>query len=169
MPAPTGSAAGGPGNATGVAATPSSDPSKPKEPPPCPPVAPAPEGALAWITGCEIKITKPIYFEIDKDRIQAQSFAVLDAVGDILLGDRALRVEIRGHINHTRQPIYSRDLSKLRAQSVLKYLVQKKGVDPMQVTAKGYGGEVPLVDPKTEEGRLKNRRIEFIILRDARP
>jgi OOP family OmpA-OmpF porin len=81
----------------------------------------------------------------------------------ILHREATLRVEIHGHINARSEPAYGRRVSEQRAQSVMRYLVEQ-GVARERLSAKGYEGSVPLVDPKTEEGRIKNRRIEFILV-----
>jgi hypothetical protein len=45
---------------------------------------------------------------------------------------------------------------------VLKYL-QKKGIDPARMTATGFGLTKPIATNDTDEGRQKNRRVEFHI------
>ncbi|MOA45344.1 Outer membrane porin F precursor [compost metagenome] len=52
------------------------------------------------------------------------------------------------------------DLSKRRASSVKKALV-KAGVKSGNITTKGYGETRPVASNDTEEGRQKNRRVEF--------
>jgi outer membrane protein OmpA-like peptidoglycan-associated protein len=39
-----------------------------------------------------------------------------------------------------------------------------KGVAAERLTAKGYGQEVPIGDNTTDEGRAKNRRVQFKVL-----
>ena len=57
----------------------------------------------------------------------------------------------------------NRTLSQARAQSVLEYIV-KKGIARDRLTAKGYGPDKPIADNSTDEGRSKNRRVEFTIV-----
>jgi outer membrane protein OmpA-like peptidoglycan-associated protein len=131
---------------------------------PCPPEVPRPAGALAWLSGCAILLGDPIYFEFDKEHIKKQSYPVLDAVGDVLTQNPELHVEVQAHLGEPQNPPYGRSLSRDRARSVMKYLIVKKGVAPERITAQGYGVDKPIADWKTEEGRKKNRRIEFIIM-----
>jgi outer membrane protein OmpA-like peptidoglycan-associated protein len=130
---------------------------------PCPPEAPQPAGAMAWVNGCKILTREKIYFDIDKDRIRPQSFPVIDAIGDILVQNPDFHIEVQGHLGSSEHQSYGRNLSQLRAKAVMRYLVEKKGIDAARLEAKGYGATVPLADPKTEEGRSLNRRIEIVI------
>lgn len=55
-------------------------------------------------------------------------------------------------------------LSQARAQLVADYLISI-GLDRKMVQAKGMGDAHPLFSNDTEEGRSKNRRIEFVLIR----
>jgi outer membrane protein OmpA-like peptidoglycan-associated protein len=55
-------------------------------------------------------------------------------------------------------------LSQDRADAVREYLI-KKGVEPDRLKAVGYGPTKPIADNATEEGRAKNRRVEFVIIK----
>ena len=50
-----------------------------------------------------------------------------------------------------------------RAEAVLAAL-SKRGVPPEKVAARGYGTQRPVADNETEEGRARNRRVEFSIV-----
>jgi flagellar motor protein MotB len=49
---------------------------------------------------------------------------------------------------------------------VSKYLVTRKGLDPLRVTLVSYGASVPLGDNGTSEGRRQNRRIEILVYKE---
>ena len=55
------------------------------------------------------------------------------------------------------------DLSKERAQTIKRYLVYEKFIQPLRIEVAGYGGSKPLNDNQNEVERSKNRRVEFVI------
>jgi len=120
-------------------------------------LTPAP---LARLDGDQIVLGRPIGFEYDKDVIRRESFAVLDAVVEILNQHPDLRFEVQGHDDGAREEYYGRRLSDDRARSVMYFLVSK-GIDVARLEARGYGSSKPLYDPRSPAGRRKNRRIEF--------
>ncbi len=71
-------------------------------------------------------------------------------------------LHLDGHTDNTEPAPAAKALSLARAQSARQYLVSK-GVRPYQLTARGFGGEQPIQDNSTAEGRKRNRRIEFRI------
>ena len=73
-------------------------------------------------------------------------------------------IEIAGHTDNTGDAASNMQLSQQRADSVREYLV-KQGVDPAVVIAKGYGDTRPIAPNDSEEGKFRNRRIEFSVVR----
>lgn len=60
-------------------------------------------------------------------------------------------------------PEYNENLSVRRAKAVKAYLV-KQGVPPPSIQFRGKGLTEPIADNKTEEGRSRNRRVEFTLV-----
>jgi len=58
------------------------------------------------------------------------------------------------------------DLSSARATSVVQEFV-KEGINPIRLSAIGYGEFHPIGDNKTEEGRFKNRRVILVLMSQA--
>jgi chemotaxis protein MotB len=54
-------------------------------------------------------------------------------------------------------------LSKARANGVVRYLVEKGGLDSARLTSVGYGDSRPAASNAVEEGRAKNRRVEILL------
>lgn len=101
-----------------------------------------------------------IQFEFDKDAITPESDPTLILVAELLLKNPRLKVICLAHTDSVGTSEYNLDLSERRARAVKKFLV-KQGVPPPTVRYKGMGYSMPLADNSTEEGRAKNRRVEF--------
>lgn len=56
------------------------------------------------------------------------------------------------------------ELSKARAAGIVRYLIEKGGMDSAKLSAVGYGPSRPLASNATDEGRKKNRRIEVVLI-----
>lgn len=105
-----------------------------------------------------------IQFAYDSAELDPSSLVTLGAIADMLLKAPGLQVEIRGHTDSTGGKEYNMRLSQRRAEKVREFLV-KKGVLDERLKAKGYGLENPVSPNDTEEGRARNRRTEFYILK----
>jgi OmpA-OmpF porin, OOP family len=73
-------------------------------------------------------------------------------------------LEIAGYTDNTGDAALNLALSQKRAESVREALI-KYGADPDMLVAKGYGEANPIANNDTAEGRLKNRRIEYHVLK----
>jgi OOP family OmpA-OmpF porin len=71
-------------------------------------------------------------------------------------------LEIAGHTDNSGDSASNLALSQQRADSVRNYLVQQ-GVAPGMLVAKGYGDTRPVASNDTDEGKFRNRRIEFTV------
>jgi len=103
-----------------------------------------------------------ILFESGSSAIAAGGASQLDAIAELLIAVPGARVEVAGHTDSEGPADGNLILSVERAESVMAYLIAH-GVDPVQLTAVGYGQERPIADNGTPEGRAANRRIEFTV------
>ncbi|MBI3276035.1 MAG: OmpA family protein, partial [Methylocystis sp.] len=103
-----------------------------------------------------------ISFDADNATISADSIAAVDALAAAALRCKDLDIEISGHTEAGGVEEVNRDVSKRRAQAVIDYLT-KAGADPLKLTAVGYGGAHPIAPSDSEDGRARNRRIEFLV------
>jgi outer membrane protein OmpA-like peptidoglycan-associated protein len=103
-----------------------------------------------------------VQFDYDEDVVKAESFTALDLIADLMLKRSDLKLRITAHTCTMGTAEYNLDLSERRAKSVKEYLV-KRGVPPPSIRYRGAGFNEPVADNSTEEGREKNRRVEFRI------
>jgi OOP family OmpA-OmpF porin len=107
-----------------------------------------------------------IQFQFDSDAITPESYETLDLITQVVLANPKLKLFILAHCDSVGTEEYNLDLSQRRAKSVKGYLV-KAGLYPPFIRYKGFGSSRPIADNATEEGRAKNRRVEFrVITRD---
>ncbi len=121
------------------------------------------------VTGSQIVVTQNVNFETGSAVIDPGSEPVLAQVAQVLSEHpEVVRVAVDGHTDNQGQDRTNLVLSRERAVAVVRWLVTH-GVDERRLEARGYGQRRPIADNKTPEGRAKNRRVEFLILkRDAR-
>ena len=116
---------------------------------------------LVQLEGDAIVVRETIQFEHGKADIDPRSTDLLDQVAEILKTTSTIaRLTIEGHTDTTGEPAANQPLSEARALAVKKYL-EGKGVSSSRLESKGYGSEHPLDTNDTEDGRAKNRRVEF--------
>jgi len=105
----------------------------------------------------------PIEFESGGDRITEDSATTLDQIASFLSTNPNVRVQIIGHTDSDGDEIANLNLSTLRAEAVRSQLVAR-GIDPERLLTLGYGEYDPVADNITQEGKKRNRRIEFLVL-----
>jgi outer membrane protein OmpA-like peptidoglycan-associated protein len=111
-----------------------------------------------------IVIPERVYFELNAAVIEQRSFGMLTEVAEVLNAHPGVRrVEVRGHTDNTGTAGFNMILSQQRAEAVRAYLIQA-GVDHSRLVAKGYGANEPVDTNDTEQGRARNRRVEFVIV-----
>lgn len=118
---------------------------------------------LEPITKGESFILSDLFFDANSARIKQVSIEQLNTLYNFLITNKTLNIEIGGHTNGLCDDAFCNSLSQLRADAVLKYLVDK-GIDASRLSAKGYGKAKPITSDDTAEGRKKNQRVEITIL-----
>jgi OmpA-OmpF porin, OOP family len=132
----------------------------------CPPPPPPP---TVQLDQAQITISEQVQFEVGTAVIRDESSALLAQVVAVLQAHpEVASCEVAGHTDDTGTGELNRQLSEARARAVMSWLVAH-GVDARRLSARGYGQTRPIADNASEEGRAKNRRVEFLILRRAAP
>lgn len=104
-----------------------------------------------------------IEFETAKSDIRPESYTYINDMHATLVAYPTMRIQIAGHTDSRGSAESNLQLSKQRAESVKRALVQK-GIDADRLETKGWGADKPLAPNDTDENRARNRRTEFIIL-----
>lgn len=109
-------------------------------------------------------ILKYLFFEKNSAIILPESEDELMMLSEILLSSPDALIEIDGHTDETGTEEGNRKLSLDRAQAVANFMQMLVDIESSVFICKGMGSSKPIADNKTEEGRTKNRRVEFLIL-----
>jgi outer membrane protein OmpA-like peptidoglycan-associated protein len=127
-----------------------------------------PDDMKAVVIGDAIVIFDKVFFKTGKATILKKSYSLLNAVAQTLQDNLQITLlEVQGHTDSDGEDSYNLDLSNRRAASVMNYLTAY-GVDKARLQSKGYGETVPLSPNESDEGKAKNRRVEFKIISQDR-
>lgn len=105
-----------------------------------------------------------VFFDFDKSVLKPESFPELDRIVKVMNERTGLQIEISGHTDAIGTEEYNLGLSERRAKAVVKYITDK-GVDKSRIKTLYLGETQPTDTNETKEGRRKNRRVEFKIVK----
>ena len=106
-------------------------------------------------------VTNNILFETGKATLKPESMEEIQKVAEYMKKNPTARFEVQGHTDNQGSDKINDPLSQQRAEAVVKAL-EGLGCDPFNMRAVGKGSHEPVADNATEDGRAKNRRVEFI-------
>jgi len=112
--------------------------------------------------GITVEFSSAVLFAVNKSDLSTEARGNLDKLVTVLNTYPDTDIEVQGHTDDTGTEVYNQTLSEKRAISVSGYLTEK-GIDAVRVTTKGYGELAPKYDNTIDEGRTRNRRVEFLI------
>lgn len=122
---------------------------------------------LATASADRIEITGQVLFGTGDAVIRSESFELLDQIAAVLANTSSIkRLRIEGHTDAAGAETTNLELSTRRARAVRDYLVSR-GVVASRLHAEGFGESRPIASNRTQSGRAKNRRVEFLIEEQA--
>jgi OOP family OmpA-OmpF porin len=139
--------------------------------PPSAPTAPirlaAPIKLKAKLVGNKIEITEKVMFDFNQATIKVESHSLLADVAKVISEHKGIKkIRVEGHTDSDGEDAYNKKLSQQRADAVKSFLV-KAGIGGNLLQAVGYGEEKPIAANDTEEGKDKNRRVEFVVVQNT--
>lgn len=108
-------------------------------------------------------ILNNLYFATNETTILPESEQALDDLYEMLIDNPTVRIRIIGHTDAVGSDRDNQVLSEGRANSVRQAMLDR-GINANRIEAVGKGKTEPIATNDTEEGRAKNRRVEFVIL-----
>ncbi|WP_298326772.1 OmpA family protein [Asticcacaulis sp.] len=113
-----------------------------------------------------VRYNSNLFFGSDSARVNEAAYPVLDVLAEAMKRDLPdTQLAIFGHTDAIGSNQYNTDLSRQRAESVLR-LLSERGVNPEQMTVVPMGEDQPAAPNRTEDGRAQNRRVEFMIAKE---
>lgn len=111
-----------------------------------------------------------VYFAYDNDRLVDFYRSMTDSVIAVLRENPNFKIKLLGHTDNKGKDQYNILLSQKRAEAVKNYMISK-GISKDRIISKGIGSKRPLVSNESNgkddpEGRARNRRVEFKIIRE---
>ena len=134
-----------------------------------PPPPPKPKVVIAKPKRVEVQdnrivINEKIQFDFNKATIKPESDSLMQEIINVIKENPHIKkLAIEGHTSSEGSDKYNLKLSDKRAKAVMDYLVKKGELAKEMFTAKGFGEGKPIAEESTEEGKEKNRRVEFNI------
>lgn len=121
--------------------------------------------------GVVVRVKEAVLFPSASAKMRTgDAHTVLAAIRKIT-DDLEAKLLVEGHTDN--RPIRSTkypsnwELSAARAIAAMRHLVDEEKLDARRIGVAGYGDQRPVSSNDSAEGRARNRRVEFIFLRDA--
>ena len=114
-----------------------------------------------------VRFESDVLFNIDSAVLSATSRSAIDQAASVFLEYPKTAIVVQGHTDSTGSEQHNEVLSDRRAGAVENYLLGR-GVEPVRVTAIGYGEAHPIASNATTYGRAQNRRVDLLLKAKAR-
>lgn len=103
-----------------------------------------------------------IYFDTARADLKPESADALKEISTLLQKNAKLRIHVVGHTDNAGALAANMDLSRKRAEAVVKALTTTYKVDATRLRSDGVGPLAPVESNASEEGRARNRRVELV-------
>ena len=107
---------------------------------------------------------KGVGFHSASAKLTDDSKKILDSLATKLRQLTGVKYEVAGYTDNSGDSTKNQALSQLRADAVVNYLVNERGIHEAKLKATGYGEANPIADNATPAGRTINRRVELKLL-----
>jgi len=117
--------------------------------------------------GLVISIREAGSFAVSSADLSGNAQAILDEIGRALVAI-ANSVRVEGHTDavpiHTERFASNWELSTARATVVVRFLIERAGIQPQRFSAAGYAEFMPRIAGSSPDARARNRRVDLIVL-----
>lgn len=104
-----------------------------------------------------------LLFELGKSQILESSYDELNSLAQMLHNNTRMKIQLEGHTDFRGNPQRNMKLSEDRVLAVREYLISQD-IKKNRIKWKSFGGSQPLTTDKSENAKMRNRRVEVRIL-----
>jgi len=126
-----------------------------------------PEAVVVLLKEIKLSFNSDALFETGEADVLISAYSELKKMRDVLNKYPESKITVAGYTDNVqpRGNKYknNKELSKARADAVKFFMVTLLSMDENRISTVGYGEDFPIADNLTQEGRLKNRRVEVTI------
>ena len=112
--------------------------------------------------GIVVEFSSNVLFAFDESNLSGDAKMNLGKLVTVLEGYPETNIEVQGHTDSKGSVAYNQNLSEQRATVVSRYLTNS-GIATSRLNIVGFGETLPKYANDTSDGRLQNRRVEFLI------
>lgn len=108
--------------------------------------------------------TQSVLFGLNKSNLSDDATQELNELAQSVKGMKHYVIQVQGYTDSTGPKEYNLELSKRRADAVVRYLTAEEGIPLVKISLLGYGEDGATSPNNTREGRKENRRVDIKVL-----
>ncbi len=129
---------------------------------PAPPSTVIPAAEITQQLGKDGHISLYVPFDTGSAVVKPNALPSIEPIAAALRQDPKLKLLLVGHTDSQGDFNYNRQLSENRAKALVDHLIAKHGIDRARLSFAGVADLAPIASNDTDNGRLRNRRVEVI-------
>jgi len=108
--------------------------------------------------------SETVLFRLNRADLTVEDKSKLDQLAEGVTPLKHYVVEVQGYTDKTGSKEYNLELSRRRADTVVRYLTEVHNIPLVKIHMLGYGEDSPAQPNHTREGRKENRRVDIKVL-----
>ena len=119
-----------------------------------------------------ISLASEVLFDTGQDAVKAAAYQTLMKANHLVRRYPQRKIRVEGHADNVKidnvQFKNNTELSRARAQAIMKFLTDQGKIDAGRMSFAGFGDSSPRASNDTEDGRRQNRRVEIILVKEGK-
>lgn len=110
-----------------------------------------------------LSVDEGVNYSVGSSSLNDGARSEIDRFLNNISDDSYSEIVVAGHTDSTGTEGFNYELGKRRAESVARYLISNKNIDPIKIKIVSYGESEPINENVTSAGRSRNRRVEILV------